>query len=176
MFYFFSQSQNEPISRFWFPSLLLHHLVWLKCGTATLEVDLAFNPISTMNTCCTAQTNYLTSLGLRSLFCKNEKILSVLIHRDFSWELSESVKKVFVDYEEDKNSVFFFLLGSIHCQGHSRRTQWLQSELRALPSSKLPWLLSWLCLSDGRQCMKMILPLVRKEEINRQKKESLKPW
>lgn len=93
MSYFFSQSQNEPISRFWFPSLLLHHLVWLKCSTATLKVDLAFNPISTINTCCTAQANYLTSLGPRSLFCKNEKILSVLTHRDFPWELSESVKK-----------------------------------------------------------------------------------
>lgn len=104
MSYFFSQSQNESVSRFWFPSLLLRHLVWLKYGTATLEVDLAFNPISAMNTCCTAQTNYLTSLGPRSLFCKNEKILSVLIHHDFSWELSESVKKVFVVYEKVSSS------------------------------------------------------------------------
>lgn len=147
MFYFFSQSQKELISRFWFPSLLLHHLVWLKCGTVTLEVDLAFNPISTINTCCPARANYLTSLGPRSLFCKHEKILSVLLtHYDFSWEISESVKKekVFVEYEEDKNSVFFFLLGSIRHQGHSRHTQWLQPELRALPSSEPPWLLSWL--------------------------------
>lgn len=151
-------------------------IVWLKCGTATQEVDLAFNPISTINTCCPARSYYLTSLGPHSLFCKNEKILSVLTHRDFSWELSDNVKKKSSWSKKKIKTVSFPFC-------------WAPSAIRVTPdapsdssqSSELCFLQSHLsfcldCLSDGKQRMKMILPLVRKEEINRQKKESLKPW